>query len=814
MNTNAHLSHLATESELRNQLLSYEAATEGIVLLENNGVLPLSPCKIALYGSGAQYTHKGGSGSGEVNVRHNVTILEGLEKAGFEIASKDWINRYDTIWKRGKERFLHIVRKKLWWPTSHLIDDLMAAEYRYPSGDLITEEEIAACNTDTCFYVISRQSGEGHDIVDTAGGFRLDEIEERNIRLCAAMFDRFILLINTGTPIDLSPIDRIPGIDAVVYMGQLGMEGGNALAAILTGEHTPSGKLAVTWPQRYADVPFGDEFAKDPEQAFYKEGIYVGYRYYDSFGITPRYPFGYGLSYTTFAIKEPEILLNKDLVICRVCVTNTGPSYSGKESVQIYVRCPGEDREYQRLVAYGKTATLDPGASETLTLSFPVSALSCYDAEAAQTVVEAGQYLVLAGASSRDTQPVGCIRIPQKGILSQHKNLCAAAKPISELRHSNTFTIPESIPTLILDPNVLQTRKIKYIEHPLDIPEQTRAAISDFTTEDFIKFCTGTGMSGEKEGFHTPGAVGHTTAQYIARGIPNAEMCDGPAGVRIEKRAVLYPDGRIRPMDVSISIYEFFPKFLLRWLVLGNPKKGTILYQYVTGFPIEAMIAQTWNTELAERIGHAVSQEMREYGVSFWLAPAMNIVRNPLCGRNYEYYSEDPLLSGLMASAVTKGVQAMPGNYATVKHFCANNQETNRYSVSSEVDERALREIYWKGFEIVIANAQPEAVMTAYNKVNGTYCANNKELCTDLLRHEWGFEGVVMTDWMSTGKDRADEAKAIRAGVNIIMPGGEKEVKTLQKAYQSGELLEADIRRAAIRVINAVLHTFRHLDSK
>lgn len=217
-----------------------------------------------------------------------------------------------------------------------------------------------------------------------------------------------------------------------------------------------------------------------------------------------------------------------------------------------------------------------------------------------------------------------------------------------------------------------------------------------------------------------------------------------------------------------------------------------------------AALAQTWNTDLMEDVGRAVSAEMTEFGVTWWLAPAMNIVRNPLCGRNYEYYSEDPLLSGKLAAAVVRGVQETPGNNVTIKHFAVNSQEEKRYYVSSDLDERALRQIYVKGFEIAVQESAPRAVMSAYNKINGVYCANNRELCTDILRSEWGFDGIVMTDWLSTGEDRADEAECLKAGVGLILPGGKKVIKALLKAYREGRLPDAALLRSCGRVLNEI----------
>ncbi len=304
MQTKASFQDTVTERERKNKALAFEAAAEGIVLLENDGVLPLKPGRLALFGAGAAYTIQGGSGSGEVNVRHAVNALEGLENFGFTVTTKDWIDRYDAAWKQGKAAFIRENRKKLRKLSAKVLAALMAAEYRYPSGDSITEQEIESSGTDTCIYILSRQSGEGQDRRDEAGSFRLTETEIANIRLCAGRYARFVLVLNTGAVIDLSPLDGIDGIHALVYMNQLGMEGGNALAAVLTGKRVPSGKLAVTWPKRYADIPFGSEFGKPGcDAARYKEGIYVGYRYYDSFSVEPRYAFGHGKSYTDFALK-------------------------------------------------------------------------------------------------------------------------------------------------------------------------------------------------------------------------------------------------------------------------------------------------------------------------------------------------------------------------------------------------------------------------------------------------------------------------------------------------------------------------------
>ena len=808
--TKASTEKSISERERRSRRLAYETAAEGIVLLENKGVLPVKPGKIALFGAGARYTIKGGTGSGEVYVRRAVTAEKGLEKAGFTITTKSWIRRYDAIWQAGKEAFIRENRVKLERFSLTVLAELLAAEYRYPAGDRIREDEIEASGTDTCLYIVSRQSGEGHDLADEPGSFRLDPVEEANIRLCAEKYEKFILIINAGAPIDLSLLDETEGIGAVVYMGQPGMEGGRALADVLTGRRPPSGKLAVTWPKRYADIPFGSEFGKIGENhAAYKEGIYVGYRYYDSFRVEPRYPFGYGLGYTLFRSEVRSAVLKGTEVSCEVSVSNTG-SAPGREVLQMYVSCPqtGMEKEAQRLTSFAKTSLLQPGEEEVLTLKFPVSLLSVYDEAHAQTILETGDYLIRVGSSSRETKEAAVLRVEETVILSRHRNLCRPVRTIATLHPENRDSRkkPENgaLPVLRLTGEGIQTESYTYAKKKESFGKDTKKFLRRFTAGDMVKFCSGTGLLGPKKGFSVPGSVGHTTTDYLDQGIPNIEMCDGPAGLRLQRRSTRTKKGRIKPLDIPMSLYEFLPDSISR-LLLGNPRKEEVLYQFVTAFPTAAMIAQSWNTELALRIGRAVSAEMTEYGVRVWLAPALNLVRNPLCGRNYEYYSEDPVLSGKLAAAVTAGVQETPGNYVTIKHFAVNNQEENRYYVSSDLDERVLREIYLKGFEIAVKEGHPEFVMTAYNKVNDVYCANNRELCTDILRGEWGFGGAVMTDWFSTGDDRADEAKAVSAGVDLIMPGGRKTVRRLKHAVKKGTLSEKTLKRSCGRVLECVL---------
>jgi beta-glucosidase len=319
-----------------------------------------------------------------------------------------------------------------------------------------------------------------------------------------------------------------------------------------------------------------------------------------------------------------------------------------------------------------------------------------------------------------------------------------------------------------------------------------------------LRLIVATGMMDSNPSFSVPGAAANTTSHLASQGVPNAALCDGPAGLRLQRTSVKMPNGRIKPVDAMIEFMDSMP-WLFRKFMFGNPKKGTPLYQYTTAFPVGTALAQTWNTELIEKVGYAVGVEMVEYGVTFLLAPGMNIQRNPLCGRNYEYYSEDPLLTGKMAAAVTRGVQSHDGCYVTLKHYAANNQETNRCFSDSRINERALREIYLRGYRIAIEEAGAKGVMTSYNKINGVYTPNNHDLCTKVLRCEWGFGGVVMTDWFSTGKGLASDGAAIKAGNDLICPGGGYHRKEIKKALKDGQVDIEDVKVSCARVLEAVI---------
>ena len=788
METKAKTTDAVTPLETAGKALALEIAERGMALLKNDGVLPLAPCRLALYGAGARHTVKGGSGSGEVTARHDVSFYEGLKNAGFTVTTEDWLNRYDKIYAAAKQAFIAENKKKVRKIGKKTLAALMSAEFLQPDGDPVTEKDLTDGAADVCLYVLSRKPGEGHDERVAPGSYLLTNREQANIRFCAAHYRKFILVVNASFPLDLTAIEDC-NIGAILCSGLAGMEGGTALANLLTGRSTPEGRLAVTWAKRYEDHPSAGCFATSP-QVFYKEGTLVGYRYFTSVKKDVRFPFGFGLSYTAFQTEFLRASYENHTVRVRFRVTNTG-KYQGRETVQIYAKKTAQRlfEESVRLATFGKTGLLQPGDSEELTLCVDPRSLSVFDEETRQTVIEEGAYLLCTGTDAARLSPAARVLVPDRIVLSDHS---ASFKREGRVHRPIVVENPDvpGLPEIPID--AVTFSENKRADEPIiktEIPER-----------ELLRLLCGSGLFGEKTGFRVPGSVGHTTAGFLKDGVRNLEFCDGPAGLRLQRRSTVDKKGKIKSVDTAISLYDFLPE-LLRKRILGDPEKERLLYQFVTGFPTASLLAGTWAPELAEKMGEQVGLEMAEYGVDFWLAPAMNIVRDPLCGRNYEYYSEDPLLSGLFAANVCRGVQKTPGRYVTIKHFACNNQETERYFSSSELDEKTLREIYLKPFEIAVTDSAPKAVMAAYNKINGVYCAENEALIEGVLRGEWGFDGVVMTDWLATGKGQADECKAINAGVDLIMPGGKATLKALQKGYVSGALKVSAIKTAAARML-------------
>ncbi len=809
--TLAATSPAETQRERDHRDLSRRIAEEGIVLLRNDGTLPLSADRVALFGAGATKTIYGGTGSGEVNARRYVNIVEGFEQTGITVSTKRWLNDYESEFRAKQEAFYAEMRGAfLKIRNGTDANNILGKSFIYPAGRPVTEQDVRESDTDTCVYVLSRQSGEGSDRKPEEFVFLPNEVEQ--IAFCAAHYDKTILVINVGSSMDLSNVEDIEGLNAIVYMCQLGEESGTALANVLSGKVTPSGRLTDTWVQNYAQVPYGDRFSfmspKDTEQD-YEEGIFVGYRYYQTAGVTPRYPFGYGLSYTTFSYEVRSTERFRSLVTMKVKVTNTGETYAGKAVVQAYLSCPSVrlPQPYQQLVAFAKTPLLGPGESVEVELRFDLRDETSYDELTMSYILEPGDYVIRVGDSSASASPAAVLVLDEPVVVEN-------AKPIERDRTVRDLVletprdvIPEEVPRFALKPS-----DIHPICHTFEEKREWSAAaeiVGELGPLDLVELLLGKGMHffAYKGRFVVPGNAANTTSNLMKRYlIPTVSLADGPAGLRILEESVQYPTGTVKPLKNAISIFDYLPERLSK-VLLGNPKLGKTLYQYATAFPVGTAVAQTWNTDLAEAFGAAVSAEMSEFGVTFWLAPGMNIHRNPLCGRNFEYYSEDPMLTGAIAAAVCRGVASRPGNYVTIKHFAANNQEFLRNKASSNVSERAFREIYLRPFKRAIRDGGARAVMTSYNPVNGIYNVENRSLLEDYLRGECGFDGVVMTDWTSTAPGMASPVEGIRAGNDLLMPGMITDRIPLLLAVRNGELSLNDLRRCAVRVIKVLLES-------
>lgn len=750
--------------ERAHRAIAREAAAEGIVLLENNGVLPMQPQKIALYGAGSRMTVKGGSGSGDVHERYSVTIEEGLKNAGFAFPTTLWMDRFQekyeadiAAWRQGLEEQ---VQKYSPVQTMQMFIFIGEHPMPYPACTPVLADELTD-ETDTAIYVLSRQAGEGKDRRVEKGDYLLSNVETESLRLLRKHYKKLMLILNCGGVMDLSILDEIP-MDAVLFFGQGGMEGGNALADILTGKTCPSGCLTDTWAIRYDDYPSADTFSHrngDLENEEYAEDIYVGYRWFDKQGVKPRYPFGYGLSYTDFSVEMNSVTQSG----VELTVTNTGGS-SGKKVLQIYVSKPegALEHEVRALAGFAKTKCLGPGQRQTLSIPFRLEDIASFDESRSVFVLEAGEYRVKLNDTAAGS-------------------FCVEAERVLE-------TV-ESIGTKSGKP-VSQT-----------VSPKAAAVLKQLGDRDKIRLVVGGGYDIRCYN-NVMGAAGRTCTKLLKKGIPNIAMSDGPAGLNVNQLSTLtrnavprYPEG--------------LPKnWQWGWLAKANPflrripGKGKTVYRYMTAWPSETVQAQTWNTELLEEIGKAVGREMLEIGVSVWLAPGLNIHRNPLCGRNFEYYSEDPVVSGKMAAAVTRGVQSVGGVGVSQKHFCCNNQEDNRMEVSANVSQRALREIYLRAFRIAVTEGKPWTVMSSYNRVNGKHVCNTYDLLTRVLRQEWGFEGLVMSDWNAT--EQCAYAEAINAGNDLIMPGTAAISQKLAEELKTGRLNREALNISAGRVLELV----------
>ncbi len=836
-----------TLQEIEHAELARNLAGECIVLLENNGILPLQEKgKIALYGNGVRKTIQGGTGSGSVNTRSATNVEQGFEEAGFTVATKDWLDANDKHYVEIHHAYQEWLVEESERTHASPFWVGFNSPFAEPAPYEITEEEIAACDAEVAVYVISRNSGEGADRKCKKGDFLLYDSELESIKRLATSTKKLVIVLNIGGVMQLTELKEMSGIDAIVLMNQLGNLGGNALVDLLTGAINPSGKLSDTWAKDYQDYPSATTFSHNNgnvDDEYYNEGIYVGYRYFDSFGVKPLYPFGYGLSYTSFSVEPLKVEQENDRILVSAKVKNTGIKYTGKEVVQVYLSKPqcSLNNPYQELVAFKKTLDLKPGEDAVLELSFPITSLASYHTDRASYTIDAGDYVVRAGQNAANTQAVAVLTVPIEKTISQCENVFPLDCGLEEIKPALTSATEEAKWNLTLDLDKATENQISYTREHAQLVNAIEAKITmqdvldgkytldelaaQLTVEEMAELCVGTKRVGENSiigsaSYFVPGAAGDTSSIIKeSRGVKNMILADGPAGLRLQPHFKTDKDGNILPGGEGFN--ETFLPFK------DVPEGAIDYYQYCTAIPIGWALAQSWNTDLVEEIGQIIGAEMTQFNVDLWLAPAMNIHRNPLCGRNFEYYSEDPFLSGKIAAAMTNGVQKNSGKGTTIKHFAANNQEENRYFTNAHISERAIREIYLKGFEIAVKESHPMAIMTSYNLLNGIHTANSYDLIQKIARDEWGFDGIIMTDWYTsvdlpafTGKyptkyPISASTGCIHAGNDIQMPGCRKNIEDIIKAVKSGEEIDgykitlADLQFCAKNILHIVAKTMK-----
>lgn len=806
--------------ETEHRKVARRAAAEGIVLLKNeDNLLPLKAgSNVALYGAGAGRTIKGGTGSGDVNERENVSVFQGIKNAGFQVTTEDWIASYDKIYENARQEWKRSILSKTGEgaDTMDFFSVYSTTPFKMPAGGQVQKP---AEDADTAIYVLSRIAGEGSDRTADKGDYYLSDDEYQILADICAYYKNVIVLINAGAQVDLSFMDEFENIKALLVIVQPGMEGGNAVADILSGKVNPSGKLADTWAYEYEDYPNSEKFSHNNgnvQTELYEEGIYVGYRYFDTFEVPVRYGFGYGLSYTDFEISNYRLVkISAEKISISASVKNTG-KVSGKEVVQVYASLPGGtlEKEAHRLAAYAKTVELKPGETEEVTMEVTVDALTSYDEESAAWILEKGFYGIWIGNSLASAKLCGGMKLDATVTKRQVKNLFPLKQDLEEIVQEPSRTAKraetaeklageQAMTVLELHAADITTEIVEYKKNADLYEREAMDFVNTLTEEELIDLAAGDpgkaqGGNLGAAGISVPGSAGETHRCAVDKGLASIVLADGPAGLRLMKYYHVNEGSIVSmPFEFSLEGGLFYDD--------SRELPGERYYQYCTAIPVGTLLAQTWNQELIREVGAMIGTEMEHFGVTLWLAPGMNIHRNPLCGRNFEYYSEDPYVSGTIAAAMTEGVQSNYGCGTTIKHFACNNQEDNRMGSDSVVSERALREVYLKGFEIAIRQAQPMSIMTSYNLINGVHAANNYDLCTESARNEWGFKGAIMTDWTTTEQgDNCTASGCMRAGNDLVMPGCFGDHDNMHKELAEGTLKIEDLKACIARLVSVI----------
>lgn len=669
-----------SEREQTHRLFSQKIAEVGMVLLKNDGTLPLEEqSTIALFGYGAVETAVSGSGAGGVHNRKTVSVLEGLKAGGVRITTEAYLQKLAAGLETAHTEYYAEIKRKCGSNYLAGVRDMYANPFVMPEEPLITEADIQSEVATVSIYVLSRNSGEGADRKNVRGDYRLLESELENLRFLSAHFSKLILLLNTGGQIEMDEILTLPNLSAILYIGLPGCTAGSAAANLLLGRSVPEGKLTQTWARRYSDYPTAREPScmNDPNEAFYKEGLFVGYRYFDSFGVEPVFAFGFGESYTQFAISPQSFSVQGDQVHIDVCVENIGDKFAARETVQIYVHIAEGTllHPYQRLIAFRKTKLLAPKEKEHLSFEISLQDLASYSEADTAWIIDSGKYSFYIGNSSRKTAVCGKLCVCEKIVLRHSCKILSGEAPERGL-----------LPTCADVDNSGDEQEVHVKHIPINVETETCPKQENFESHEeselrYTDICSGeisaaelvAAMSDEElatlcvgnvakqtgrdergavltagsasddyeaapnqEDFVetvVPGAAVTTRALQERRGIPKLNMADGSSGIRLvpvyetDAQGKLITDGFF-----SIPGVERFAD-----VVPGKQcADSTVRYQNATGLPMATLLAQTWDTQCMEACGRMIAQEMEVFGLDLWLAPALNLQRDPLCGRNFE----------------------------------------------------------------------------------------------------------------------------------------------------------------------------------
>jgi len=728
--------------------LSHLAALEGMVLLKNEDrLLPLKRgAKVSLFGKGSVAYVKGGGGSGDVFCAYVHNVYDGFlqkqaeGKVTVNAGLAEFYNSYIEGEKAAGRPVMGINVRTEPLPPDGLIED-------------------AARESEVAVITISRFSTEGTDRA-LDGDYYLSDEEKQLVAKVTAAFEKTVLVLNVGAVTDSEYFKDNERIQSVLLAWQAGMEGGMAIADILCGDAVPSGKLVDTFAKNFEDYPSSQGLFDDELAVRYHDDIYVGYRYFETVpGGKDRvnYPFGFGLSYTSFEISGLCMEETDGVISAKLKVTNTGV-YRGKQVVQLYFSAPQGvlGKPKLQLAAFAKTKELMPMESEELYLKLKAEDMASYDdlgkIQKSAYILEKGDYSFYIGSSVRDTEKAYFVyTVEEDRVVKQLTERLAPNRLEKRMLADGSF---EALPQRKAVYGYGRNKAIEVtcpIENPSfkDVGEKLSLEefVAAFTTEELCEFMGGSPNVGVSNTLCFSGLE--------RLGVASVPTADGPAGLRLDAHH-------------------------------GIP---------TTAWPCATLLACSWNEALVEQVGAAGAAELKENGLKVWLTPAINIHRTPLCGRNFEYFSEDPFVAGKMAAAKVKGIQSQ-GVACSVKHFAANNIELNRIKGDSVVSERALREIYLKGFEICVKEADPWTIMTSYNLINGIHTSESYDLITGILRGEWGFGGMVTTDWGI----KNNPVNEVKAGNDMKMHVGYPE--ELMEAIEKGELSRADLEACALRILN------------